>query len=188
VGGADHAEVRVLKDVLFVDDALIVVDKPAGLLAVPGRGDGKADCMAARTAAFWPVALIVHRLDMATSGLVVMARSLDVQRALSAAFADRQVHNKISPRLGKFIATAGPATVAAAAQWHTPTLLMYAGADKLVNPAGSRAFAENAANSPAVRQDRPSNRRRVGALLAGRDRERRRHGLIQGVGRGVEPW
>jgi alpha-beta hydrolase superfamily lysophospholipase len=65
--------------------------------------------------------------------------------------ADRQVHNKISPRLGKFIATAGPSTVAAAAQWRTPTLLMYAGADKLVNPAGSRAFAENAANSPAVR-------------------------------------
>ena len=65
-------------------------------------------------------------------------------------FADRQVHNRISPRLGKFIATAGPATVAAAAQWRTPTLLMYAGADRLVNPAGSRDFAENAANSPSV--------------------------------------
>jgi alpha-beta hydrolase superfamily lysophospholipase len=64
--------------------------------------------------------------------------------------ADRQVHNRISPRLGKFIATAGPETVAAAARWRTPTLLMYAGADRLVNPAGSRAFAENAANSPAV--------------------------------------
>lgn len=65
--------------------------------------------------------------------------------------ADRQVHNRISPRLGKFIATAGPATVAAASQWRTPTLLMYAGADRLVDPAGSRAFAENAANSGAVR-------------------------------------
>jgi alpha-beta hydrolase superfamily lysophospholipase len=64
--------------------------------------------------------------------------------------ADRQVHNRISPRLGKFIATAGPATVAAAARWRTPTLLMYAGADRLVDPAGSRAFADNAANSPAV--------------------------------------
>lgn len=64
--------------------------------------------------------------------------------------ADRQVHNRISPRLGKFIATAGPATVAAAVQWRTPTLLMYAGADRLVNSAGSRAFAENAASSPSV--------------------------------------
>jgi len=65
--------------------------------------------------------------------------------------ADRLVHNKISPRLGRFIATAGPATVAAAANWSTPTLLMYAGSDRLVNPAGSRAFAENAAHSPAVK-------------------------------------
>lgn len=65
--------------------------------------------------------------------------------------ADRLVHDKISPRLGRFIATAGPATVAAAANWSTPTLLMYAGSDRLVNPAGSRAFAENAAHSPAVK-------------------------------------
>jgi len=64
--------------------------------------------------------------------------------------ADRLVHDRISPRLGKFIATAGPATIAAAAQWRTPTLLMYAGADRLVDPAGSCAFAESAANSRAV--------------------------------------
>lgn len=64
--------------------------------------------------------------------------------------ADRQVHNRISPRLGKFIATAGPATIAAAAHWRTPTLLMYAGADRLVDPAGSRAFAESAASSRGV--------------------------------------
>ena len=65
--------------------------------------------------------------------------------------ADRLVHQKISARLGQFIATAGPATVAAAAHWNTPTLLLYAGADRLVNPAGSRAFAKNAAASPAVK-------------------------------------
>ena len=65
--------------------------------------------------------------------------------------ADRLVHDRISPRLGSFIATAGPATVEAAAHWHTPTLLMYAGADRLVNPAGSRAFALRAAASPSVK-------------------------------------
>lgn len=64
---------------------------------------------------------------------------------------DRLVHNKISPRLGQFIATAGPATVAAADEWHTPTLLMYAGADKLVNPAGSRRFAQKATESKVVK-------------------------------------
>lgn len=65
--------------------------------------------------------------------------------------ADRRVHDRISPRLGKFIATAGPATIAAAANWNTPTLLMYAGDDRLVKPAGSRVFAEMAARSPAVK-------------------------------------
>ena len=64
---------------------------------------------------------------------------------------DRLVHNKISPRLGHFIATAGLATIAAAANWRTPTLLMYAGADKLVNPAGSRRFATLAALSKTVK-------------------------------------
>jgi alpha-beta hydrolase superfamily lysophospholipase len=66
------------------------------------------------------------------------------KQVVSRYLADPLVHSKISARLAKFIATAGPATVAAAATWRTPTLLMYAGADKLVNPAGSRAFAEAA--------------------------------------------
>ena len=72
-------------------------------------------------------------------------------QVVQAYLSDRLVHNKISPRLGQFIATAGPATVAAASQWRTPTLLMYAGADKLVNPAGSRRFANRAAQSNAVK-------------------------------------
>ncbi|NQW93598.1 MAG: alpha/beta hydrolase [Polaromonas sp.] len=72
-------------------------------------------------------------------------------RVVKDYLSDRLVHNKISPRLGTFIATAGPATVASAARWRTPTLLMYAGADKLVNPAGSRRFAELASESKAVK-------------------------------------
>ena len=65
--------------------------------------------------------------------------------------ADPLVHAKISARLASFIASAGPATVAAAGHWVTPTLLMYAGADKLVNPAGSRAFAEAATAGPGAK-------------------------------------
>ncbi len=61
--------------------------------------------------------------------------------------ADRNVHHRISPRLAQFIATAGPETVMAAASWDTPTLLMYAGTDRLVDPTGSRAFAAAAQNS-----------------------------------------
>jgi alpha-beta hydrolase superfamily lysophospholipase len=58
-----------------------------------------------------------------------------------AYLADRNVHDRISARLARFIADAGPTTVALAPKWQVPTLLLYAGADKLVNPAGSRAFA-----------------------------------------------
>ena len=70
---------------------------------------------------------------------------------VQAYLADRLVHNKMSPRLGQFIAIAGPAVVASAAKWRTPTLLMYAGADKLVSPAGSRRFAKYATKSRAVK-------------------------------------
>lgn len=66
------------------------------------------------------------------------------KRVVAAYLADQRVHNRISPRLGQFIASSGPATVAAASRWCVPTLLMYAGRDRLVNPRGSRAFAENA--------------------------------------------
>ncbi len=60
---------------------------------------------------------------------------------VSAYQSDRLVHDRISARLARFIATAGPQTVALAGQWKVPTLLMYAGQDKLVNPQGSRSFA-----------------------------------------------
>jgi alpha-beta hydrolase superfamily lysophospholipase len=62
--------------------------------------------------------------------------------AVVAAYqADPLVHDRISARLARFIATAGPQTVAMAGQWTVPTLLMYAGADRLLNPQGSRDFA-----------------------------------------------
>jgi tRNA pseudouridine32 synthase / 23S rRNA pseudouridine746 synthase len=77
--------------VLHVDDALIVVDKPAGLLAVPGRGADKQDCLSARVQARWPDAMVVHRLDMATSGLMLFARGAEMQRRLSRSFASRQI-------------------------------------------------------------------------------------------------
>ena len=76
---------------VHVDDALIAADKPADLLSVPGRGPQNADCVAARLQSVYSDALIVHRLDMATSGLIVFGRGAAVQRALSIAFAERQV-------------------------------------------------------------------------------------------------
>jgi tRNA pseudouridine32 synthase / 23S rRNA pseudouridine746 synthase len=76
---------------LYEDESLIAIDKPAGLLSVPGRGEVNRDCVAARVQAAAPDALIVHRLDQATSGVMLFGRGAAVQRALSMAFAERRV-------------------------------------------------------------------------------------------------
>lgn len=97
---------------IYRDADLLVLDKPAGLLAVPGRGPDKQDCLSARVQAICPDAQIVHRLDMATSGLMMMAGHLHSQRQLSRAFEERAigkryialVQGRISPAWG--------------AQWH----------------------------------------------------------------------
>lgn len=78
-------------ELIYADAALLVLSKPSGLLAVPGRGPAKQDCLSGRAQARYPDALIVHRLDMATSGLMVMARGPAAQRILSRAFACREV-------------------------------------------------------------------------------------------------
>jgi tRNA pseudouridine32 synthase/23S rRNA pseudouridine746 synthase len=77
---------------IYLDEDLLVLDKPAGLLSVPGRGPDKQDCLSARVQARWPGALTVHRLDMATSGLLLMARNPHSQRQLSLALETRQIH------------------------------------------------------------------------------------------------
>ena len=76
--------------VLHADTTLLAFDKPAGLLCVPGRGADKQDCLATRAQARWPDAMVVHRLDMATSGVVLMARGALAQRQLSIAFAQHE--------------------------------------------------------------------------------------------------
>jgi len=77
--------------VLHADAHLLAFDKPSGMLSVPGRGADKQDCLVTRVLAQWPDARVVHRLDQATSGVIVLARGLEMQRALSDAFAARRV-------------------------------------------------------------------------------------------------
>lgn len=86
----------VVSDVSLVheDPHFLILEKPEGLLAVPGKGPDKQDCLSTRAQTRWPDALVVHRLDMATSGLVVMARGIEAQRTLSLAFAERRVHKR----------------------------------------------------------------------------------------------
>ena len=68
--------------------------KPSGLLSVPGRGPENHDSLSVRVQAQFPDALIVHRLDMGTSGLLVMARGIEAQRTLSQHFAERRTRKR----------------------------------------------------------------------------------------------
>ena len=76
---------------LWSDDDLLVLDKPSGLLAVPGKGPDKQDCLSRRVTDTYPEALVVHRLDQGTSGLMLMARNPEAQKKLGHAFEHRQV-------------------------------------------------------------------------------------------------
>ncbi|HAF45266.1 MAG: RNA pseudouridine synthase [Sideroxydans sp. GWF2_59_14] len=81
-------------ELIYQDDSLLVVNKPAGMLAVPGRGEDKQDCLSARLLQTFPDALVVHRLDMATSGLMVFARGAGMQRRISLMFQEREVSKR----------------------------------------------------------------------------------------------
>jgi tRNA pseudouridine32 synthase/23S rRNA pseudouridine746 synthase len=77
--------------IIFADDSLLVVNKPNGLLAVPGKGPDKQDCLVSRLQVDFPDALTVHRLDMSTSGMMVFARGGAMQRQLSRLFSERRI-------------------------------------------------------------------------------------------------
>ena len=77
-------------DIIFRDQYIIALNKPTGLLSVPGIGPEAQDCLANRVAFEFPGARIVHRLDRDTSGVIVMARDADTHRELSRQFHDRE--------------------------------------------------------------------------------------------------
>lgn len=77
-------------DILYHDDHLLLVNKPADLLTVPGKGPDKADCMISRLQEKWSRANVVHRLDMATSGILVVALTPTAHRELSKQFQNRE--------------------------------------------------------------------------------------------------
>ena len=102
---------------VYEDAHLLVLHKPSGLLSVPGRGPDKQDCLSARAQARWPDALVVHRLDQPTSGLVLMARSPEVQRQLGDAFAQRLVDKRYHAVVTG-CPQAQPESLANAEGWH----------------------------------------------------------------------
>ena len=83
--------VNVGLDLLYCDTHLLVFNKPSGLLSVPGRGRAHRDSLTVRVQDEYPEAQVVHRLDMDTSGLIMMARNKEAQRRLSILFQERRV-------------------------------------------------------------------------------------------------
>lgn len=80
--------------ILHADDDIVVVDKPAGLLSVPGRGPERADCLIARLRAEFPSVLLVHRLDLDTSGVIVFALTPQAQVHLGQQFENRRTQKR----------------------------------------------------------------------------------------------
>lgn len=86
-------------EVLHDDHEIVVVNKPAGLLSVPGKGEDLADCLMARVRAVYPTALLVHRLDRDTSGVMIFALSPHAQRHLGLQFEKRQAKKSYVARV-----------------------------------------------------------------------------------------
>ncbi len=104
--------------VIHRDHALLVLDKPAGLLTVPGRGEDRADCLIARARAAFPEVLLVHRLDLDTSGVIVFALSPHAQRHLGRQFEDRVVEKRYLARVaGHPSAGSGEVDLPLAVDW-----------------------------------------------------------------------
>jgi tRNA pseudouridine32 synthase/23S rRNA pseudouridine746 synthase len=78
-------------DLLHLDDQLLAINKPSGLLSVPGKAIEHRDCLEARVKDAFPDSLLVHRLDMDTSGVMVFAHNKVAQRHLGSQFAKRQL-------------------------------------------------------------------------------------------------
>jgi tRNA pseudouridine32 synthase/23S rRNA pseudouridine746 synthase len=105
-------------DLIYQDDVLLVIVKPSGLLAVPGRGEEKQDCLSSRIQKIFPDALIVHRLDMATSGLMVFARGAEMQSRLSRLFSDRKVGKRyVAVVAGKLGSESGEISLPLVCDW-----------------------------------------------------------------------
>lgn len=105
-------------EVVYSDKHLVVVNKPSGLLSVPGRGPDKKDCVVKRVQEQFPTARIVHRLDCATSGLMVLALDADSHRELSRQFHDREVSKEYTASVwGKIAQDSGDVDLPLITDW-----------------------------------------------------------------------
>lgn len=105
-------------DILYQDNALVVFNKPSGLLTVPGKAAEHKDSLEYRARLVWPGIRVVHRLDMATSGIVVMALTADAQRSLNRQFQLRHTQKHYIARVsGRVLADHGTIELPLICDW-----------------------------------------------------------------------
>ena len=111
--------------VLYVDDDILVLNKPSGLLSVPGKAEAHRDCLEARASAQFPGARIVHRLDNATSGVMVLGRGRQAHRHLSMQFERRHIVKSYIARVwGHVAAQSGRVDLPLICDWPNRPLQM----------------------------------------------------------------
>ncbi|MEY4297251.1 MAG: hypothetical protein RLZZ423_430 [Cyanobacteriota bacterium] len=109
--------------IIHAADDLLVLDKPPGLLSQPGLGPALADSLISRVQGRWPEARLVHRLDRDTSGLILVALSAELHRALSGLFAQRLVEKRyLADVQGRPAAAEGRIDLAIARRQRQPPL------------------------------------------------------------------
>lgn len=105
-------------EVLFHDEHIVVANKPADLLSVPGRGPDNQDCLVSRLQPDFPTLRIVHRLDCATSGVMVLALTAEAHRELSRQFHDRETDKRyLANIIGQPSASSGEVNLPLRCDW-----------------------------------------------------------------------
>lgn len=134
---SDYAPPTDPLDVLHDDHEIIVVNKPVGLLSVPGKGEHLADCMLARVQDAYPQALLVHRLDRDTSGVMIFALTPHAQRHLGLQFEKRQTKKSYVARVwGRLEPKTGEVDLPLIVDWPNRPL------QKVCHETGRAAFTE----------------------------------------------
>jgi tRNA pseudouridine32 synthase / 23S rRNA pseudouridine746 synthase len=111
--------------ILHEDAEVLLVDKPSGLLSVPGKGEHLADCLLARVQAVFPEALLVHRLDRDTSGVMIFAMTPYAQRHLGLQFEKRMTRKTYVARVwGKPAEKSGTVDLPLIVDWPNRPLQM----------------------------------------------------------------
>jgi tRNA pseudouridine32 synthase/23S rRNA pseudouridine746 synthase len=111
--------------ILHHDHQVLLVDKPSGLLSVPGKGEDLTDCLIARVQRVFPDALLVHRLDRDTSGVMIFALTPHAQRHLGLQFENRQTKKTYVARVwGEMTGKTGTVDLPLIVDWPNRPLQM----------------------------------------------------------------